>query len=92
MKIYVIYKRFYADYESCEDGEVFMHGAYKNKRKATKKGIALANYEKRYHCIDKNIKNKRNPFKNNKRVEFYKDEEQEEKVMSIVIEEMKLVA
>jgi len=43
--------------------------------------------------IDENIINKRNPFKRNNLVDFYKEEiDQEQKVSSIVIESTKLVA
>lgn len=93
MKIYVIYQQYYADFENGEDDAVYMCAAYKNKRKAAKKGIALIKEEKRNHCIDKNIKNNRNPFKSSNRVDFYTSrEEQTDKVTSIFIEKMKLVA
>lgn len=92
MKIYVIYQRYYADFEKGEDDAVYICAAYKNKRKATKKGIALVREEKRNHCIDNNINN-RNPFRKNNRVDFYTSkEEQTDKVTSIFIEEVKLVA
>ena len=39
------------------------------------------------------IRNKRNPFKNNNWVDLYKEEtEQEERIGSIVMEEIKLIA
>ena len=47
-----------------------------------------------YHLyIDEDIRNKRNPFKNNNWVDLYKEEtEQEERIGSIVMEEIKLIA
>lgn len=43
--------------------------------------------------IDEDIRNKRNPFKNNNWVDLYKEEtEQEERIGSIVMEEIKLIA
>lgn len=94
MIIYLLYEKFYADYENGEDDEVIINGAFKNKRKAIKKGMKLVNDSKKYDFyLDEDIKNKRNPFKNNNWVDFYKEEtEQEEKVKSIILEEIKLVA
>ena len=52
------------------------------------------NQAKSHHLyIDEDIRNKRNPFKNNNRVDFYKEEnEQEDRVSSIIMEEIKLIA
>ena len=43
--------------------------------------------------LDKDIKNTRNPFKNNKCVDFYKlKNNQENRTNSIIIEETRLIA
>ena len=94
MKIYLIYEKFYADYENGEDDAVFIECAYTNKRKAIKKTKELVKQKKAYQLyIDEQIKNKKNPFKNNNFVDFYSDKvNQEKKVSSIIMEEIKLVA
>lgn len=94
MIIYVVYEQFYADFENGEDDIVFIECGYKNRRKAIKKAKELMNQAKSNHLyIDEDITNKRNPFKKNNLVDFYKEEvDQEQKVSSIVIEETKLIA
>ena len=94
MIIYIVYQKFYADFENGLDDEVYIECGYKNKRKAVKKAKELMNHAKSNHLyIDEDIRNKRNPFKNNNWVDLYKEEnEQEERVSSIVMEEIKLVA
>ena len=94
MIIYIVYEKFYADFENGEDDAVFIECGYKNKGKATRKAKELMEQAKANHFyIDENIKNKRNPFKKNKLVDFYKEKnDQEKKVSSIVIEEIKLIA
>ena len=94
MVIYVVYEKYYSDFDNGEDDAVFIECSYKNKKKAIRKARALMNEAKSNHLyIDENIINKRNPFKRNNLVEFYKEEiNQEQKVSSIVIEETKLVA
>ena len=94
MVIYVVYEKFYSDFENGEDDKVFIESGFKNKKKAIKKAKALMNIAKQNHLyIDENIINKRNPFKRNNLVDFYKEEiDQEQKVSSIVIESTKLVA
>lgn len=94
MIIYVVYEKFYSDFENGEDDKVFIKCSYKNKKKAIKKAKALMNVAKQSHLyIDETVVNKRNPFKKNNLVDFYKEEnDQEQKVSSIVIESTKLVA
>lgn len=94
MVIYVVYEKFYSDFENGEDDAVFIEGGFKNKKKAIKKAKALMNKAKQNHLyIDENIMNRRNPFKRSNLVDFYKEElDQEQKVSSIVIETTKLVA
>lgn len=94
MIIYVVYEKFYSDFENGEDDKVYIECGCKNKKKAIKKAKALMNVAKQNHLyIDENIINKRNPFKKNNLVDFYKEEnDQEQKVSSIVIESTKLVA
>ena len=83
-----------ADFENGEDDALFIECGYKNKRKAVKKAKELMNQAKSSHLyIDEDIRNKRNPFKNNNWVDLYKEEtEQEERIGSIVMEEIKLIA
>ena len=61
---------------------------------AVKKAKELMNQAKSSHLyIDEDIRNKRNQFKNNNWVDLYKEEtEQEERIGSIVMEEIKLIA
>lgn len=94
MIIYLVYQKFYADFENGEDDVVCIENGYKNKRKAVKKAKEMLNQAKsNYLYIDEDIRNKRNPFKNNNWVDLYKKEtDQEERVSSIIIEETKLVA
>ncbi len=94
MIIYIVYQKFYADFENGLDDEVYIECRYKNKRKAVKKAKELMNQAKSKHLyIDEDIRNKRNAFKNNNWVDLYKEEnEQEERVSSIIMEEIKLVA
>ena len=94
MVIYIVYQKFYADFEKGTDDLVFIESGYKNKRKAVKKAKELMNQAKSSHLyIDEDIRNKRNPFKNNNWVDLYKEEtEQEERIGSIVLEEIKLIA
>ena len=94
MVIYLVYQKFYADFENGEDDEVFIECGYKNKRRAVKKAKELMSKAILSHLyIDEDIRNKRNPFKNNNWVDLYKEEiEQEERVSSIIMEEIKLVA
>lgn len=93
MIIYIVYQKFYADFENSLDDEVYIECGYKNKRKAIKKAKELINQAKsEYLYIDEDISNKRNPFKNNNWVDLYKEEnEQETRVSSIIMEEIKLV-
>lgn len=93
MVIYIIYQKYYADFETGEDGKVYIKSGYKNKGKAIKKAKELLHKAQTYLYIDNHIKNKKNPFKNTNCVDLYKEkEEQENKVSSIVMEEIKLVA
>ena len=93
MIIYVIYQKFYADFENGEDDAVFIECGYKNRRKAIRKAKELLNKAKSNFYIDNDIKNKKNPFKNTNCVDLYKEEEeQENRVSSIVMEKIKLVA
>jgi len=94
MVIYIVYEKFYSDFENGEDDAIFIECSFKSKKKAIKKANALMNEVKSRHLyIDENIKNKKNPFKKNNLVDFYKEEiGQEQKVSSIGIEETKLVA
>ena len=65
MVIYIVYQKFYADFENGEDDALFIECGYKNKRKAVKKAKELMNQAKSSHLyIDEDIRNKRNPFKN----------------------------
>lgn len=92
MIIYIVYQKFYADFENGEDDIVYIDCAYKSRRRAIKEAKAEINKEKNLY-IDKNIKNKKNPFKHNRCVDFYKEEyEQKKKVSSIIMEEVKLIA
>lgn len=93
MIIYVIYQKFYADFENGEDDAVFIECGYKNRRKAIRKAKELLNNAKSNFYIDNDIKSKKNPFKTTNCVDLYKEEkDQENKVSSIVMEEIKLVA
>ena len=94
MVIYVVYEKFYSDFENGEDDAVFIECSYKNRRKAVKKARELMNDAiSNYLYVDENIVNKRNPFKKNNLVDFYKEKtDQEQKVSSIVIEPTKLVS
>lgn len=94
MVIYIVYQKFYADFENGEDDEVYIECGYKNKRKAVKKAKEILNQAKSNHLyVDEYIKNKRNPFKNNNVVDLYKEKQQQEyRVSSVVMEEIKLVA
>ena len=94
MIIYLVYERDYADFERGFDDEVWINSAYKSKRKAIRKAKALLrDASKRNLYVDEDIPNKKNPFKNNNWVDFYKQEtDQECRVSSIIIEETKLVA
>ena len=94
MVIYILYQKFYADFENGEDDAVFIECWYKNKRKAIKKAKELVNQARSSHLyLDECISNKRNPFKNNNWVDLYKEqEEQENKVSSVIMEEIKLIA
>lgn len=94
MKIYLVYEQFYADWSNGEDDEVFIENAYKSKRKAMKKAKELLSKAKEdSYFIDEDQRNRKNPFKNNSCVDLYIEEsDQETKVISIVIEETKLVA
>ena len=93
MVIYIIYQKFYADFETGEDEAVFIECGYKNRRKAIRKAKELVNKAKTNFYIDNSIKNKKNPFKTTNCVDLYKEkEEQENKVSSVVMEEIKLVA
>lgn len=92
MVIYIIYQKYYADFENGEDDAVFIECGYKNRRKAVRKAKELVNKAKSNFYIDNSIKNKKNPFRNTNCVDLYKDEEQENKVSSVVMEEIKLIA
>lgn len=93
MVIYLVYQQFYADFENGEDDVVFIEKAYKNKRKAIRKAKELVNLTKKDFYIDEELKDKKNPFKNNNCVDFYKEERnQESRTSSIVLEETKLIA
>lgn len=92
MKIYVVYEKFCADLNNGEDAKFLIESAYRNKRRAVKKANALVKESKQYDFyVDKKLSKKKNIFKNNNCVDLYKDE-QEEKIKSIGIEEIKLVA
>lgn len=94
MIIYLVYEKSYADFENGEDDEVYINSAYKSKRKAIRKAkVLLKDAKKRKLYVDEDITNKKNPFKNNNWVDFYKQEtDQEYRVSSIIIEETKLIA
>ena len=93
MVIYLVYQQFYADFENGEDDVVFIEKAYKNKRKAIRKAKELVNLTKKDFYIGEELKDKKNPFKNNNCVDFYKEERnQESRTSSIVLEETKLIA
>lgn len=94
MKIYLVYEKEYADFENGLDDEVYIEAAYKSKRRAIRKAKELLRKAKDKNLyVDEIITNKRNPFKINNCVDFYKEkEEQEYRVSSIIIEETKLVA
>lgn len=94
MVIYVVYTKYYSDFENGEDDAFFLECAFKSKKKAIKKAKALINEEKANHLyMDDCIKNKRNPLKHNNWIDFYKEKEnQETKVSSVIYEELKLVA
>lgn len=94
MKIYLVYEQFYADWSNGEDDEVFIENAYKRKRKAIKKAKELLSKAKEdNYFIDESQKKRKNPFKNNNCIDLYREEsDQETKVISISIEETKLVA
>lgn len=94
MVIYIVYQKYYSDFETGSDDAVYIECGYKNKRKAIKKAKELVNQAKSNNLyIDECIRNKKNPFKNNNWIDLYKEqEEQEERVSSIVMEEIKLIA
>ena len=55
--------------------------------------MLLKDAKKRKLYVDEDITNKKNPFKSNNWVDFYKQEtDQENRVSSIIIEETKLIA
>ena len=94
MKIYLVYEKEYADFENGEEDEVYIDSAYKTKRRAIRKAKELLKKAKdRNLYVDEILTNKRNPFRTNNWVDFYKEkEDQEYRVSSIIIEETKLVA
>ena len=94
MVIYVVYEKFYSDFENGEDDDIYIQCSFKNKRKAIKMAKALMNNAKSNNLyLDETIINKKNPFKKNNVVDFYKEKkDQEQKVSSIGIEATKLVA
>ena len=49
MVIYIVYQKFYADFENGEDDALFIECGYKNKRKAVKKAKELMNQAKSSH-------------------------------------------
>ena len=49
MVIYIVYQKFYADFENGEDDALFIECGYKNKRKAVKKAKELMNQAKEIH-------------------------------------------
>lgn len=56
MVIYIVYQKFYADFENGEDDALFIECGYKNKRKAVKKAKELMNQAKSSHLyIDEDI-------------------------------------
>ena len=82
MVIYVVYEKYYSDFDNGEDDAVFIECSYKNKKKAIRKARALMNEAKSNHLyIDENIINKRNPFKRNNLVDFYKEKTNKEQIM-----------
>ena len=94
MIIYLVYEKDYADFENGEDDVVYINSAYKSKKKAIRKAKSLLKKAKNNKLyVDECISNKRNPFKTNNCVDFYKQEkDQEFRVSSIIIEETKLIA
>lgn len=94
MVVYVVYEMNYADFETGLDDSISFCGVYKNKRKAIKKAKELMRSAQKDNLfIDNYISGRRNPFKNNNWVDLYKEEtEQEERIGSIVMEEIKLIA
>ena len=51
MVIYIVYQKFYADFENGEDDALFIECGYKNKRKAVKKAKELMNQAKSSHYL-----------------------------------------
>ena len=94
MIIYLVYEIDYADFENGKDDMVYINFAYKSKKKAIKKAKSLLKKAKNNKLyVDECIANKKNPFKTNNCVDFYKQEtDQEFRVNSIIIEETKLIA
>ena len=93
MIVHVVYEIQYADGETGADDNVYFYGAYDNKRVAMKKARDLINNAKENGLhIDDYIKEQKNPLKENNCVDFYHDDEcQDYKVISIGIEETKLI-
>ena len=77
MVIYIVYQKFYADFENGEDDALFIECGYKNKRKAVKKAKELMNQAKSSHLyIDEDIRNKRSiGIENDKVFEDYNNVE-----------------
>lgn len=86
-------------YIVCEEGlnkSVLIHGVYKNKGKAIKKAKLLMQQMKdKKLYIDCKVRNKKNPFKKNNCVNFYRNEEGHEKesaTSSVILEKTRLIA
>ena len=94
MIIYLVYEKWYADFENGEEDEIHIDAAYKNRRKAIRKAKNLLKKAKDNQLyIDEEMKNIKNPFKTYDCVDFYeKKTDQEYRVSSIVIQETKLIA
>jgi len=94
MIIYVVCEMNYADFETGLDDNVSFCKAYKSKKRAIKKAKELMRQAQKEDLhVDREISNKKNPFKKNNCVDFYHDNEcQDYKVSSIIMEETKLVA
>ena len=94
MKIYVVYEKNYVDFKTGMDDTLLFCGAYKSRKKAMRKAKALIKAAKADDLfMDKQIVNKRNPFKNCSYVDFYHDaRDQDYVVTTIGMEETKLIA
>lgn len=94
MVIYIVYEKENADVEIGKADSIYIHGAYKSKRKANRKAKEiLKKLENKKLYIDEDLEKTKNPFKRTCWVDLYKEKEnQSEAVSSIILEETKLIA